>query len=429
MLHRFSDLTAFRRDPLTFFLNRGSEAKHALVPLHVGLHPVLLVTDPDLVRHILRAEEEAIYKGRLIFKMREVIGRSSLTISGEQHRIRRATIHKQLAAGLAGDYVPEIASTIREFAALMAREEVIEAPRTTAFLALRVICTILFGRGAMSKGDENAIVTAIHLVEDDLAEEIFRALPHTPWSYTRKKRKLRQARAIMSVVVERMRKNAKKQSLLRAFEELGLQGVDLRDEVLLMLLAGHHTTGTAATWLLYHLATQPELASELATEAEALSDDAGELTPHAMKRAHVSKGFVHEILRLYPSTYWMSRETKRPIELAGIKLSAGTSLIMSPWHLHRDPRFWDIPEEFNTNRDYSSKAYMPFGYGARACVGMMVSTIELQIMALEFAAAFHLRVVSKVPADPPKPSVTLVPSDVRLIFQPRHASRKKPNAA
>jgi cytochrome P450 len=196
-----------------------------------------------------------------------------------------------------------------------------------------------------------------------------------------------------------------------------------------MLLAGHHTTGTAATWLLYHLATEPELAEKLAAEAEALSDDAGELTPHAMKRANVSKSFVQEILRLYPSTYWMSRETKRPIELAGVKLRTGTSLIMSPWHLHRDPKFWKNPSEFDCNRDYTSKAYMPFGFGARACVGMMVSTIELQIMALEFAAAFALSVVSKVPADPPKPSVTLVPSDVRLIFHPRKAAHRKHDAA
>jgi cytochrome P450 len=281
----------------------------------------------------------------------------------------------------------------------------------------------------MSTGDENAIITAIHLVEDDLAEEIFRAFPHTPWSYVRKKRKLKRARDIMSVVVERMRKNAKTQSLLRAFEELGLEGVDLRDEVLLMLLAGHHTTGTAATWLLYHIATQPELADKLALEAAALSNDSGELTAHAVQRAHVSKRFVQEILRLYPSTYWMSRETKRPLELAGIRLKAGTSLILSPWHLHRDPKYWQRPNEFDCDRDYTCKAYMPFGYGARACVGMMVSTIELQVMALEFAAAFAIGVVSKVPPDPPRPSVTLVPSDVRLIFHPRKAGTKKHDAA
>src|SRR5262245_25673463 len=122
MLHRFSDLAAFRRDTLGFFLKRGSEAKHPLVPMRVGLRPVYLVTEPALAKQILRSEEDAIDKGRLIFKMREVIGRSSLTISGAEHRIRRAAIHKQLSAGLSGDYVPQIASTIREFAMLMARE-------------------------------------------------------------------------------------------------------------------------------------------------------------------------------------------------------------------------------------------------------------------------------------------------------------------
>ena len=419
MLRKFSDLSAFRRDPLGFLLERGTTAKEPLVPLNVGFHPVYLVTDPTLVKPILKADEADIDKGRLIYKLREVIGTSSLTISGEPHRQRRAAIHRQLQEGLAGDYVEQIGATIRSWAVSLAGQDVVDAHAVTAPLALRVICAILFGPEALSRGDEAAIVEAVHLVEDDLAEEMFRALPHTPWAYLRKKRKLRWAREIMSSVVERTRSRATAASLLRAFEELGLEGEALRDEVLLMLLAGHHTTGTAAAWILYHLAKDESIAAALAAEASRLSDHRGELTPGSVRSAASSRAFVQEILRLYPSTYWMSRELKRDQEVAGLRLRAGTSLIIAPWHLHRDPCYWDRPDMLDISRSFGGRAYMPFGLGPRACVGMGVALLELQLNAMEAALAFRLEVVSSEPVPPPKPSVTLVPPAIALRVHAR----------
>jgi cytochrome P450 len=374
-----------------------------------------------LIRPILKADEADIDKGRLIYKLREVIGTSSLTISGQAHRDRRAAIHRQLQEGLAGDYVEQIGATIRNWAVALSTQELVDAHAVTAPLALRVICAILFGPDALSRGDEAAIVEAVHLVEDDLAEEMFRALPHTPWAYLRKKRKLRWARQIMSAVVERTRKRATAASLLRAFETLGLQGEALRDEVLLMLLAGHHTTGTAAAWILYHLARDEALASKLAQEASQLSDTGGELTPASVRSASASRAYVQEILRLYPSTYWMSRELKRDQEVAGMRLKRGTSLIIAPWHLHRDPRHWDRPDTLDITRSFAGRAYMPFGLGPRACVGMGVALLELQLIAMEASLAFRLEVASEAPVGPPKPSVTLVPPPIALRIMPRPA--------
>ena len=264
----------------------------------------------------------------------------------------------------------------------------------------------------------------MHLVEDDIAEEMFRAMPHTPWAMFRKKRKLKQARDIMSMIVERTRRRAQSSSLLAAFERLGLNGDVLRDEVLLMLLAGHHTTGTAAAWMLYHLAEDPSLARKLADEAGTVSDEGGELTPLSIRAAATSRAYVQEVLRLYPSTYWMSRELQRDQEVGGRTLRRGTSLLVAQWHLHRDPRFWRDPDTLDLDRAWlSNPAYMPFGFGGRACVGLNVAMIELQMIALEFAAALEADIVSAVPPGAPKASVTLVPPEIRLRIKARPASR------
>jgi cytochrome P450 len=419
MKHWFSDLPAFMRDPLDFFIDRGSNAREPLVKLRMGFSPVYLVTDAALVKPVMKASEQTIDKGRLIYKLREIIGQSSMVLSGERHRVRRAAIHQQLARGLATTYVPQLSAVIRRHAAGLANEEVFDAHHAMAPLAIRVICAILFGPDVLTPGDENALCESVRLVEDDLAAEMFKVVPDMPWVRRRKKAKLAEGRAIMSVVVRRAHENATQSSLLQALSKLDLTEEELHDEILLLLLAGHHTSGSAAAWLLYHLAADHDLCAAAAREARAVSDDAGEIRPDKLKDAALSLSIAREVLRLYPSAYWLSRETMQRTELAGIELKAGTSLIMSPWQLHRDPRYWDHPERFDVKRSYATPAYIPFGAGPRACVGMGVGLLELQLMCLEFASAYTFEVRSSVPAARPRPSVTLVPPPITLALRPR----------
>jgi cytochrome P450 len=118
----------------------------------------------------------------------------------------------------------------------------------------------------------------------------------------------------------------------------------------------------------------------------------------------------------------MSRETKREHEIAGVRLRKGTSLVISPWQYHRDPRSWSNPNEFDTNREFVGDHYMPFGVGPRACVGLGVAMLELQLLALEFAAALEAEVTTQVPAPPPKPVITLAPPSIGLRVRPRETA-------
>lgn len=418
MKHWFSDLIAFRRDPLGFFDIRGRGAKEPLVPLSMGPYAVMLVADPELIKPIMKAPEAEIDKGKLIYKLREIIGKSSMTLSGEAHRARRAALHQQLARGLATSYVPQIAALTRAQAAALAHETEFDAHHATSRLTLRVICNILFGPDVLSAGDENALCEAIRLVEDDLAADIFKVLPDWPWVARRKKARMRAGRDMMMFVVDRARKGAASASVLKALEALNLTSEEMGDEVLLLLLAGHHTTGTAAAWLLWHLALDPDLAESLAEEAQSISDGAGELRPEKLPSAPVSLAFAREVLRLYPSAWWLSREVKVPLELGGRKLKPGTSLLISPWHMHRDPRFWEDPDAFRLDRKFGGAAYLPFGAGPRACVGMGVGMLELQILALEFASAYTLEACDRT-VGKPHPSITLVPPNIRIRIRER----------
>ena len=414
----FRDLSAFRRDPLAFFEERGRNSKESLVKLDMGLSPVYLVTDPELIKPIVKAAEQKIDKGRIVHKLRKMLGMSSITMSGPEHKQRRGVIHQHLARGMANNFIPEICATIRQQAALLAKEKNFEVHSATAPLALRVISSICFGRDTLTKGDEALLVESVNMVEDDLANSFFKILPDWPWVKRARNNRFKLAREIMLGVVNRSRKRCKSSSLLQSLEALNLPIEELRDEILMIFLAGHHTTGNAAVWLLYHMAQDKDLTLQLAEEAKIVMND-GEIDPQKLVHAALSLNFVKETLRLYPSFYWFSREAKQPLELGGKKLKKGTTLIISQWHMQRDPRFWDSPEEFRTNRTYTSAAYLPFGAGPRVCVGMGIGLMELQLICLEFAAAYEIDLASKALIGQPKGSVTIVPPEIYLSIKPR----------
>jgi cytochrome P450 len=425
MTHLFSDVNAFRREPLELFARHSHPGAEPLTRLRLGPSPVYLVTDAALAKTILKSEESSIDKGRLVHKLRTVIGTSSITMSGPEHQRRRAVIHHHLARGIMNDFVPQIAGQIRRHVALLVREPVFDAHAVTAPLALRIIVALLFGPGALTPADESALMEAVHVAEAEMADSLFRILPRAPWRALAKRRELRQSRAIMGMVVDRARERATSGSLLQALQGLDLSPEELRDEILLLLLAGHHTTGNAAAWLLYFLATEPGLSERLAAEYRGLANEAGEIDPLKLPRAEYSLRAAREVLRLYPPFYWFSREVRTAQDLGGRRLKSGTSLIISPWQLQRDPRNWNDPASFRLDRSYNTPAFMPFGLGPRACVGIGLGLLELQLLALEIAAACSIDILSQVPAAEPTPQVTLLPPAIKLRLKPLIEARQR----
>ena len=429
MKHLFSDLREFRRDPLNFLLARADGAPAPLEPLALGPKAHFLVTDPDLARELLRAPEADIDKGRLVRKLRLLLGESFLTMSGAEHARRRKVMHYQLQKGVAGQYVPEMAAVVRRSAAALVREEQFDAHAVTAPLALNLICVALFGHDVLASGDRQALIGAMKATEDELADEMFRAMPLLPWARIARRARRKRAREDMAFVVNRVRSHCAEGSVLRGLVELGLTDEQICDEIITMLIAGHHTAGTGGAWILYYLANEPGLADAVRDEVLAISDENGELRPQALSSADVSLALVNEVLRLFPSAWWFAREVQRPLVIKGVPLKSGTSLIISPWQFHRDRRFWQSPNKFRMDREHSGSAYMPFGAGPRVCVGMWVAKLELQLIALEFASAYRVNAIGELPQPWPRPSVTLIPPPIKLRLTLRGRRRLNEEAA
>lgn len=415
MIHCLSDVTRFRRDMLGFLDAADRRSEAPVQKLNLGLNPVYLVGHPQLVKPLLKSPESQIDKGRIVRKLQAVLGASTLSINGEENLRRRQVLHGTFTRGAANHFAPEMASVIRRtILSLVMRGKSFDAHAVTSRLALRLISLVMFGKDVLTDADEQVIVEAVAEVEDDLADEMFRVFPLMPWEAMRRRRKRAQVNRALDLVIGRVRARAPKTSAVGALESLNLSDAEIRNEILTMIIAGYHTTGNAAAWLLYHLATVPSLGRMLALEGERLASDTGEYQPAQLARASTSLAAVRETLRLYPSAHWFSREAMSDFEVEGVRLRKGDTLIFAPWMYHRSPRWWHDPASFRLDRDFGNKAYVPFGAGPRVCLGMVVVMMELQLMALEFATTCELSLASPGPVGAPKPAITLVPPPIEL---------------
>ncbi len=215
------------------------------------------------------------------------------------------------------------------------------------------------------------------------------------WLPTRRNRQLLPSirfldELVMRIIAER-RANGEDRGdllsvLLAAIDEEG-EGTTMtdrqaRDEAVNLLLGGNETTATALTWTAYLLATHPDVQEAMHAELQTVlagrrpaAEDAAELK--------LTAAVFKEAIRLYPPAYILTREAIETTEVAGYRIPKGANVILAPFIMHRDARWFDNPLQFCPQRflqddeqERQRRAYIPFGAGPRACIGMGFATLE-----------------------------------------------------
>jgi cytochrome P450 len=194
----------------------------------------------------------------------------------------------------------------------------------------------------------------------------------------------------------------------------GMTDRQLRDEAMTLFLAGHETTALALTWTGYLLAQHPGAAAKLRAELQAVLGGRPPAVADLPRLAYAER-VVLESMRLYPPAYAIGREAAAPCEVLGYPVPAGTTVFMSQWVMHRDPRFWHDPEKFDPDRWEGGLAqrlprfaYFPFGGGPRLCIGNHFAMMEAVLVLATMAQRFRLTLVPGHPVVP-WPSMTLRP--------------------
>ena len=203
----------------------------------------------------------------------------------------------------------------------------------------------------------------------------------------------------------------------------GLSDEQLRNETITFLLAGHETTATALTWVFYLLSQNPDAERQLQEEITTVLSGR---TPGLddLSQLPYTKAVVKESMRLYPPIWIIERRIIDADLMGGFKLPAKSTVVISPYALHRHPAFWDKPERFDPSRfvGRSPEAYFPFGAGPRFCIGNEFAMLEAQLIVAMIVQSFQLQWVPEHPIEPLAGITLRSKHGMRMTLHPRQTT-------
>jgi cytochrome P450 len=206
----------------------------------------------------------------------------------------------------------------------------------------------------------------------------------------------------------------------------GLSDEDVRNELVIIFLAGHETTALAMTYVWYLLSQHPEAEAKLHAELDAVLG--GRAPAHDdLANLPYTRMVIEEAMRLYPPAPGLSgREAQADDEIAGQRIPKGAMVLITPWLVHRHRKLWDASERFDPERFSPERsagrlrfAYMPFGGGPRVCIGAALAMTETTLILATMAQRYRLRLVPGQEIVL-QHRITMRPRDgIRMILCPR----------
>ena len=380
----------------------------------------------EAIETILVKDHKNYIKSRLIWRhVTALFGSGLLTNEGESWQRQRRLAAPAFAGQQLLAYDSEMVALTHKMLNLWKNGQVLNIHPEMMELTLRIAAKTLFD--SKVERDISDIEHALNDLVMEIASRFKRPIIVIPDAIPllgnlRYRRAIRTIeRVVSSMIAERRAGGLENRDdflsrLMAARDERGKPMADalLRDEAITLLLAGHETTALALSWTWFLLGQHPEAEARMAAEiADVLGDRPA--TAHDLPRLKYTESVVMESMRIYPPAWAMSRESIGPFELGGYAFPAGMTIFISPWILHRNPRYFEEPDAFRPQRwmgnlvhELPRFAYMPFGGGPRICIGQRFAMIEailiLATMAQRFAA--ELQSDHKVT---PFPSITLRP--------------------
>jgi len=397
---------ALYRDPLGY-LTRAARKHGDVVHIKIGRKSDFLLNHPDLVRAALLDHENL---RRCVHRpLRRVLGKGLLTCRGERHKKQRALLQpmftRERIVALGDVMVGEITRRTdrwREGATLDMAPEMLE-------LAISIAGKALFDVDFSSKaaGLRDALVTVLQATRFNnlaVASKQFEKLSlpiHR--RFARAAEKLETE--IRAIIAERQKGASEGPDLLSIMVRLqkqsrkGLTEQKIRDQILTFLMVGHETTATALMWTWYLLSENPEVAKKLYSEVDHVL---GDRLPSGQDcdRLPYTRMVFAESMRLYPPVWLLTRRAVGDVKINGFVIRSGSYVHLSPFVMHRDPRYFPEPERFDPER-WTPEAvaarpkfsYFPFGGGSLQCIGEGFGWMQGVLTIATLARRWQMRLV------------------------------------
>jgi cytochrome P450 len=380
-----------------------------VVAFDVAGQPFVLLNHPDHVRDVLVTKARAFHKGIGLQRAKLLLGEGLLTSEDERHRRQRRLLqpafHRERIAG----YGAVMGACAERSSSLWRDGDTRNVLQEMSRITLAIAGKTLFDADVEAEADAiggalGAVLANFNITLLPFGDRLVNwPIPHAI--------RFRRAKARLDDIVYRMiaERRARSADLARSADVLstlvatrdeedgsGMTDLEIRDEVMTLILAGHETTAVALTWTWYLLSQntvsrqrfEAEIDEVCRSRVPSLAD---------LPRLVYTRAVLSESMRLFPPAYLVGRRAIEPYAVPNTDyvLPARTVVLLSQYLLHRDPRFWDAPEEFRPERwleasERERYAYFPFGAGPRICIGEQFAWMEGVLVLATIARRWRL---------------------------------------
>ena len=347
----------------------------------IGLGPTVVVSDPELVKHVFRADPTVLHAGTGS-PLRDLLGPNSLLgIDEGQHMEQRKLLLPPFKGDRMRSYEPMIAEIAAEEIDGWPEEVEFATTKSMQRITLRAILRAVFG----AEGERMQRLERLLPPWTALGNRVALATwlrhdlgPWSPWG------KFLALRARIDAVLDELIATARTGPgltdrvdvlalMVQARHEDGspMSDAEIRDELVTMLVAGHETTANTLSWAVERLRRHPEVLDRLAHEAAAGGRALREAT-------------IREVQRTRPVIAFSGRIVRKPFELGGHVLEPGVRILLAACLTHYDPALFAHPERFDPDRFLDklpdTYSWIPFGGGRRRCIGASFAHMEMDVV-------------------------------------------------
>jgi cytochrome P450 len=363
---------------------------------------VYVINHPDDVKRVLMSNHANYGKGFGFDRIKMLLGDGLVTSEGEfwrtQRHMMQPMFHRQVITQFAAVIDAANDRLLERWEGRAARGEPIDVTGETSALTLEVILGVVFGsdldRLAQQMGHNPFAI---------LSEESGRDLSFAARFY-------RLRKLVAQLVRQRCNDTAEHFDfigmLVAARDKTSGAPMSERaviDEVMTLIVAGHETAASALNSAWYLLSQHPAAEAKLHAEIDSFPAQSG-LSLSASASLVYTRRVISETLRLYPPVWLLSRRALGSDVLCGYEIPAGANVLLSPYLVHRHPKFWVDPEAFDPDRVESNQeansaqfARIPFSAGPRHCIGESLALYEMCIHLFRVARCYRL---THTPAPP-----------------------------
>jgi cytochrome P450 len=345
---------------------------------------IYLFYNQEAVKEVLLTKAKFFNKGMALNNAKALIGENILSSDGDDHIKRRKDLSKVFSKAFVTRFELEINTLMSNHVESLDGGKINTEDFFTK-ISMDIISVLLFGQKldtqmkVIDESLQDALKLIAYMSVPGYKKLLWLPLPH----HIKYRRAISNIQKISSDLVST---NSKKDNngAIGILLNAGCSPDEINDQMLALFLAGHETTATVMTWILYISIKDNLITDEILESISTCYEES--ILYENLESQPIIKAFIYEMLRLYPPVWNIGRKVIEDVEISGVKLKTGDYLSLSPYTSQRSEKNFDNAENFDLNRwlDSNGKflkpnqfAYFPFSLGTRNCIGKILAETEI----------------------------------------------------